>query len=175
MNHAVAATDGPSPITIQCQICSCMFPLHARNIFLYYKAQEATRAHVDLTYQPLEIVENCCSATQSVPQIGRNIMSLTGQKFRIATSALVLSSIQALACSFDTDCSPGSKCVRPSGQVIGMCTGGQFPGNRYDKSPYRDPFDPNRTVGKTCSFNIECGPGNHCQMGLGTYGVCVRP
>src|SRR5271169_4678915 len=87
---------------------------------------------------------------------------------------LILSSMCAMACSFDTDCSPGSKCEKPSGRVIGFCTGGQFPGNRYDQKPYHDPLDPNRTAGNTCSFNIECGPGNHCQMGLGTYGVCLR-
>ena len=96
-----------------------------------------------------------------------------------ATSGLAilmttLFSMPAVACSLDTDCSPGSKCVRPSGQVIGMCVGGNFPGNKYDKAPYNDPFDPNRSAGKTCSFGIECGPGNRCAMGLGTYGVCVR-
>ncbi len=95
-------------------------------------------------------------------------------KYRLAVLVLALSSVQAMACRFDTDCSPGSKCVKGSGQVIGMCTGGQSPGNRYDRKPYRDPFDPNRTAGNTCSFNIQCGPGNHCQMGLGIYGVCVR-
>jgi len=36
---------------------------------------------------------------------------------------------------------------------------------------YSDPFDPNHTAGKTCSFNIECGPGNHCATGSGIYGV----
>ncbi len=95
-------------------------------------------------------------------------------KFGFAAMALALSTVPAIACAFDTDCSPGSKCVKGAGQVIGMCTGGQFPGNRYDQKPYSDPFDPNRTAGKTCSFNIECGPGNHCQLGLGIYGVCVR-
>jgi hypothetical protein len=80
----------------------------------------------------------------------------------------------ALACSFDTDCSPGSKCVKAGGKVDGYCSGGQFPGNKYDQKPYHDPFDPNRTVGNTCSFGVECGPGNHCQMGFGTSGVCVR-
>jgi hypothetical protein len=91
-----------------------------------------------------------------------------------AVLALALSSAPALACAFDTDCSPGSKCVKPAGHVIGMCTGGQFPGNKYDKQPYTDPFDPNRSAGKTCSFNFDCGPGSQCQMGLGTSGVCVR-
>ena len=96
-------------------------------------------------------------------------------RYCLAALALVLSSAQSVACSFDTDCSPGSKCVKPRGNVLGMCTGGTFPGNRYDQKPYTDPFDPNRTVGKTCSFGIECGPGNRCAMGLGIYGVCVRP
>ena len=95
----------------------------------------------------------------------------------IAISALVLVILckQTLACTFDTDCSPGSKCVKASGWVQGVCSGGRFPGNQYDLKPFVDPFDPNRTVGKTCSFNIECGPGNHCAMGSGIYGVCARP
>jgi hypothetical protein len=100
---------------------------------------------------------------------------MIGLKFRIAAAlALVLGSSQAIACSFDTDCSPGSKCVKGSGQVVGVCTGGNFPGNKYDQKPYTDPFDPNRTAGKTCSFNLECGPGSRCALGLGIYGVCVR-
>ena len=78
---------------------------------------------------------------------------------QIAALVLALSTVQAVACAFDTDCSPGSKCVKPAGRVNGMCTGGQFPGNKYDKNPYSDPFDPNRTAGKTCSFGVECGPG----------------
>ena len=101
-------------------------------------------------------------------------MNRIGSKLWLAAFALGLSGAQAMACAFDTDCSPGSKCVRPSGQVIGVCTGGQFPGNEYDQKPYSDPFDPNRTVGKTCSFSIECGAGSRCALGLGIYGVCVR-
>src|ERR1700722_12674526 len=88
---------------------------------------------------------------------------------------LILLCEQTVACVFDTDCSPGSKCDKPSGHVLGWCSGGGFPGNKYDLKPYIAPFDPNRTAGKTCSFNTECGPGNHCAMGSGIYGVCVRP
>lgn len=61
----------------------------------------------------------------------------------IAAAALMLSSAAAMACAFDTDCSPGSKCVKPKGFVTGMCTGGLFPGNRHDQKPFHDPFDPN--------------------------------
>jgi hypothetical protein len=92
----------------------------------------------------------------------------------IIVAVLGLLQQNVLACSFDTDCSPGSKCVKISGRVTGYCSGGQFPGNKYDQKPYTDPFDPNRTVGNTCSFGVECGPGNRCEMGLGTAGVCVR-
>ena len=92
----------------------------------------------------------------------------------IAILAMALCSSRAIACAYDTDCSPGSKCVKGGGQVLGVCTGGNFPGNKYDKDPYADPFDPNRTAGKTCSFNLECGPGSRCNLGLGIYGVCVR-
>jgi hypothetical protein len=67
-------------------------------------------------------------------------------QWQIAALVLALSTVQAVACAFDTDCSPGSKCVKPAGRVNGMCTGGQFPGNKYDKNPYSDPFDPNRTA-----------------------------
>jgi len=102
-------------------------------------------------------------------------MKKIGTKYLLAALALAFSTVESMACSFDTDCSPGSKCVKPSGRVIGMCTGGHFPGNQYDLKPYSDPLDPNRTAGKTCSFNVDCGPGNHCQKGLGIYGVCIRP
>jgi hypothetical protein len=111
----------------------------------------------------------------SVPIFFKPAVNEISIKVGLAVLALMLSSVPIMACAFDTDCSPGSKCVKPSGRVMGMCTGGQFPGNQYDKMPYSDPFDPNRSAGKTCSFNIECGPGNHCEKGSGQYGVCVRP
>lgn len=91
---------------------------------------------------------------------------------------LVLSlmlSAQAWACTFDTDCSPGSRCLKPPGQIYGVCISGIQPGNRWDRQPVYDPLDPNRTTGNTCSFDTDCGPGSKCAKSRGSiYGVCLR-
>lgn len=81
----------------------------------------------------------------------------------------------ALACSFDTDCAPGSKCLKASGALYGVCAGSISPGNRNDREPVRSPLDLNRTYGDTCSFNTDCGPGSRCLKSSGAiYGVCVK-
>lgn len=81
---------------------------------------------------------------------------------------------KAHACSFDTDCQPGSKCLKAPGAIYGVCVGGLFPGNRYDNRPVYAPTDPNQTYGNTCSFDIECGPGSVCVKSWGPFGTCVR-
>lgn len=91
--------------------------------------------------------------------------------------ALVLVSLwlsSAHACQFDTDCSPGSRCVKSAGSLYGVCMGGLFPGNRHDNRPVWSPLDPNRTIGNTCQFNTDCGPGSRCVKSGSIYGVCVR-
>ena len=81
----------------------------------------------------------------------------------------------ALACSFDTDCRPGSKCIKSSGAIYGVCAGGIAPGNSNDKQPVYDPLDINGTVGNTCSFDTDCGPGSKCLKSSGSiYGTCFR-
>jgi len=81
----------------------------------------------------------------------------------------------ALACAFDTDCAPGSKCLKSSGALYGICAGGISPGNRNDRVPVESPLDLNRTYGDTCSFNTDCGPGSRCLKNSGAvYGVCVK-
>ena len=87
--------------------------------------------------------------------------------------ALVLPTT-ALACSFDTDCNPGSKCAKASGSIYGVCLGGISPGNSNDSQPVRAPLDINGTYGNTCSFNTDCGPGSSCVKQGGIKGVCMR-
>lgn len=79
-----------------------------------------------------------------------------------------------LACSFDTDCNPGSKCAKASGSIYGVCLGGISPGNSNDREPVRAPLDVNGTYGNTCSFNTDCGPGSECVKQGGIDGVCMR-
>jgi len=86
---------------------------------------------------------------------------------------VAISASAALACQFDTDCEVGSRCVKRGG-IYGICAGGLFPGNSNDRVPVQDPLDLNQTVGNTCTFDIDCGPGNRCAKGSGIGGVCVR-
>jgi len=100
-------------------------------------------------------------------------------KLHIVTSMLVMLlatafSSNVIACSFDTDCQPGSVCLKASGSIYGVCVGGISPGNRNDQQPVYDPLDVNRTYGNTCSFDIDCGPGSVCVKGSGIYGTCMR-
>jgi hypothetical protein len=82
---------------------------------------------------------------------------------------------QSFACSFDTDCSVGSKCTKTSGSLYGVCKGGIQPGNAYDRAPVIAPLDPNKKIGDTCSFDTNCGPGNICSKDQGSInGVCLK-
>lgn len=78
------------------------------------------------------------------------------------------------ACSFDTDCDPGSRCAKASGSIYGVCFGGISPGNSNDREPVKAPLDVNGTYGNTCSFNTDCGPGSVCVKRGGIEGVCMR-
>ena len=95
-------------------------------------------------------------------------------KFIILSISIFLST-GAFACSFDTDCEVGSKCVRSSGAIYGICAGGLFPGNGNDDVPVEDPLDLDGTYGDTCSFDIDCGVSNKCYKESGSIeGVCVK-
>jgi hypothetical protein len=93
---------------------------------------------------------------------------------KILAATFLFIPVIALACSFDTDCSPGSKCEKSSGSIYGVCLGGISPGNSNDREPVYSPLDINGTYGNTCSFNTDCGPGSVCLKQGGIEGVCMR-
>jgi len=78
------------------------------------------------------------------------------------------------ACSFNTDCSAGSICLKASGSIYGACVGGLNPGNSNDRQPVYDPLDINGTYGNTCSFDTDCGPGSSCVKAGGIQGTCLK-
>lgn len=80
----------------------------------------------------------------------------------------------AMACMFDTDCNPGSRCLKSSGSIYGVCVGGISPGNSFDRTPVQSLTDPNGTHGDTCQFDTDCGPGSRCIKNGGIYGTCIR-
>lgn len=93
---------------------------------------------------------------------------------KILISIVFLLPATIFACSFDTDCNPGSKCAKPSGSIYGVCLGGISPGNSNDSQPVKAPLDLNGTYGNTCSFSTDCGPGSVCVKESGINGVCMR-
>lgn len=92
----------------------------------------------------------------------------------VAMVVFLFGSAHSMACQFNTDCQPGSQCLKPSGQIYGVCAGGISPGNSNDRVPVRAPLDINNTYGDTCSFNTDCGPGSVCLKSGGINGVCVK-
>ena len=78
---------------------------------------------------------------------------------RVLVTLLVFWPIAGLACSGDSDCKPGSTCLKASGSITGLCVEGISPGNQSDQEA---PLDPNGTNGKACSFDTDCGTGSRC-------------
>ena len=91
------------------------------------------------------------------------------KKFAVFTIVILIFGVtDSLACSFDTDCNPGSKCGKPQGSLYGYCMGGLFPGNANDNVPAHNPLDLTGQQGNTCSFDTDCGVGGKCVKGNGT-------
>ena len=78
----------------------------------------------------------------------------------------------AVACQFDTDCAPGSKCLKAPGSLYGICAEGIFPGNDNDRVPVRHWNPLKAKVGNTCQFDTDCDIGGRCMKSRGSiYGV----
>jgi hypothetical protein len=95
-------------------------------------------------------------------------------KIWLTTALCLMSATASFACSFDTDCEVGSRCRKGPSSIYGVCIGGLFPGNSNDRAPVYSPLDLDRTVGNTCSFDLDCGISNKCAKSAGSiYGVCL--
>lgn len=91
----------------------------------------------------------------------------------IAVTLGLLLSTPLLACQFDTDCFPGSTCVKSGWSLYGICAGGLNPGNNNDNQPVYNQLNPWKKTGNTCQFDIDCGIGSEClKSGYSIYGVC---
>lgn len=91
----------------------------------------------------------------------------------LVIAAAIFAGQSVIACQFDTDCQPGSQCLKASGSLYGACVGGISPGNRNDRAPVYSPLDLNDTYGDICQFNSDCGPGSSCVKSSGIYGTCL--
>lgn len=92
----------------------------------------------------------------------------------ISSAALLCASIlfshSSYACTLNTDCSPGSTCIK-NGGLYGYCMGGINPGNKFDRNPATDLGG---GAGWTCNFNTQCSPGYACVKSQGIKGVCLK-
>jgi len=59
----------------------------------------------------------------------------------LATALATCVYSHAVACSFNTDCQPGSTCQKSSGSIYGFCVGGISPGNKNDRVPVYAPTE----------------------------------
>lgn len=80
---------------------------------------------------------------------------------------------ELLACQFNTDCNPGSQCLKSGYGMYGVCVGGTNPGNSNDQKPVYNSFNRDDRVGNTCNFDTQCGYGRRCvKSGYNLQGTC---
>jgi hypothetical protein len=84
----------------------------------------------------------------------------------IAATILCLTSTQAFACVFNTDCNPGASCL------AGVCSDQRGLQNDNQSSSSAHDNAPVTRKGKTCSYDSDCSQGR-CIKGSGMKGVCI--
>ena len=80
----------------------------------------------------------------------------------ILVTILCLTSTSAFACMYDTECEPGTMCLK------GACVR-VHSGSGDDDVPVKQ----NPSKGKTCGYDGDCDPGSRCIRGSGPEGVCL--
>ncbi len=76
-------------------------------------------------------------------------------------AAVLILPINGLACTFDSDCSRGSKCEKQQGAAHGICVVDISRSSRKEQQP-------------GCSFDSDCSQGNRCAKDPDSdRGVCV--
>ncbi len=92
----------------------------------------------------------------------------------LALLFLAVTAQTVYACRFTTDCAVGSTCVKQDYALNGVCVGGLKPGNDGDRRPVYNPGNRRDSIGKTCSFDLDCGIGRACiKEGGAIKGVCM--
>lgn len=80
----------------------------------------------------------------------------------------------ASACRYNTDCAIGSVCLRSTNwDEHGVCTGGNKPGNSWDRTPVYNQNNSRDRIGQTCRYDTDCGLYRSCVKGAYEMrGVC---
>ena len=73
----------------------------------------------------------------------------------------------AAACHTDLECSPGDECIRPRGELNGVC-GRLVDGRANPTTGIRRQADP-------CRNDFDCPPQFRCELTTASVGVCVKP
>jgi hypothetical protein len=118
------------------------------------------------------------SNLKAAPQKG--LLFIREEKMKIIFIAIGLMTVllficfsRSLACSFDSDCAGNSKCVKTSGLIFGVCSGGSIPGNT--SKPVYSSVNLDSTHEKTCASDADCGASNKCVKYRGNIsGVCMK-
>ncbi len=81
----------------------------------------------------------------------------------------------AQACTLDSDCDLGNRCIRQPAEQYGVCAGGLDLGNDRNRGPGKPRLDVDGFEARSCTSNQDCGVSGVCYQEAGNVaGVCVR-
>ncbi len=167
-NQHRQATFDPPAVSLTQNVCRLKRPCCGR----YGASRESCRIVEIGSVLPSQTLLNTTIPTDDNQSKG--VIEMKSIRSLFFGALLFLLTPSSHACQFDTDCAVGSVCLKTSGNIYGVCAGGMNPGNSDDRVPVYSPTDPNETIGDTCSFDTDCGPGGTCVKSSGSIkGVCL--